>query len=294
MTPIIEARTWAKPAITSLMDGEFRRFQTLFYHTTGIMFTEAKRYFVEKRLASRLAELSYKTPSEYLDALTAQPAGTEMQTLINAMTVNETYFNREHYQFRALTQSILPQVTARRQPGERVRIWSIPCATGEEPYSLAIWLLENWSAVDNFSVEIVASDIDTDVLIDARKGLFSQRSVQHIAPDVMSKYFTRNTRGEYQLSKELRRSVEFTKVNLANQSDTLSYRNFDIVFCRNLLIYFDELSREKALGVIYDALAPGGFCCLGHSESMSRSSNLFKVVRLPDAIVYQKAGQAGR
>jgi chemotaxis protein methyltransferase CheR len=136
-------------------------------------------------------------------------------------------------------------------------------------------------------VEIISSDIDTKVLRQARAGRYSARSVQHVPPLWLEKYFTQ-AKDEYQLCDELRQAVEFTKVNLAESAETQPYRDFDVVFCRNLLIYFDDVSRKTASETFYDALNPGGYICLGHSESMSRFSSLFKVCKFPEAIVYQK------
>jgi chemotaxis protein methyltransferase CheR len=215
----------------------------------------------------------------------------ELQHLINAMTVNETYFYREEYQFRCLVSSIFPEIVARRTPADSrpLRLWSLPCSTGEEPYSLAIYLLQNWPDVDRHDVEIVASDIDTHVLEHARVGLYDDRSVQYLSPLIKARYFLHPAEGLWQLSDDLRGSVEFRPVNLSDRLDMRRHQGaFDVIFCRNLLIYFDDLSRRQAADALFDALRPGGFLCLGHSESMSRISSLFIVRKFPDAIVYQK------
>ena len=137
-------------------------------------------------------------------------------------------------------------------------------------------------------MEILSSDIDTGILNKARIGRYSARSVMHVPAPWLVKYFTR-VGDEYQICQDLREAVEFTRVNLAEPTDTRGYRNFDIIFCRNLLIYFDDLSRKTAAEVFFDALIPGGFVCLGHAESMSRISSLYKVRKFPQAIVYQKS-----
>jgi chemotaxis protein methyltransferase CheR len=172
-----------------------------------------------------------------------------------------------------------------------VRIWIIPSSSGEEAYSIALYLLEYWSAIADWDVEVVSSDIDTRILEQARAGLYSARSIQHLNDTLRRKHFTRTAEG-YQISAELREAVEFTRVNLSERNDTRGYRNFDVIFCRNLLIYFDDASRKAAAETIYDALRPGGFICLGHSESMSRISPLFKIRKFPEAIVYQKPPEA--
>jgi chemotaxis protein methyltransferase CheR len=154
-----------------------------------------------------------------------------------------------------------------------------------------MYLMERWAGLQQWDVEIISSDIDTGILQKARAGRYSARSVQHVPPAWLAKYFTR-IGDEYQLCEDVRQAVEFTRVNLAEPADTRPYRNFDLVFCRNLLIYFDDVSRKAAAETFYDALKPGGFICLGHSESMSRISSLYKVRKFPEAIVYQKSMEA--
>jgi chemotaxis protein methyltransferase CheR len=208
--------------------------------------------------------------------------------LTNLMTVNETYFFREEYQFKCLVDSLLPEVIKQKKQGSVIRIWSIPSSSGEEPYSIALYLTEFWPQIANWDVELISSDIDTDILHKAKLGRYSPRSVQHLPPQLLQQHFKKQLNGDYQISDDYRQSVEFTRVNLNEPADTRAYRGFDIIFCRNLLIYFDDLSRAKAAEVFFDALNPGGFICLGHSESMSRITSLFRVRKFPEAIVYQK------
>ncbi|MBN2232886.1 MAG: protein-glutamate O-methyltransferase CheR [Deltaproteobacteria bacterium] len=272
----------------AISNEDFQKFREFFYRKTGIQFERSKRYFVDKRLVQRIEETGSGSFRGYFTMLRFQASGEELQTLTNLMTVNETYFYREDYQFQCLVDSMLPEVTARRKPGTTLRVWSIPSSSGEEPYSIALYLLEHWPELANWDIELVSSDIDTAILKRAREGSYSQSSVQHLPGETLARHFTVTRDGDYQISDDLRQSVEFTRVNLADPADTRAYRGFDVIFCRNLLIYFDDLSRRKAAEVFYDALNPGGFVCLGHSESMSRISSLFTVRRFPDAIVYQK------
>jgi chemotaxis protein methyltransferase CheR len=220
-----------------------------------------------------------------------QASGEELQHLTNVMTVNETYFLREDYQFQCLVDSILPEIVRHRKSQEPIRIWCIPSSTGEEPYSIAMYLLENWPGINQWDVEIISSDIDTGVLRRARAGLYSERSVQNVPPQWLKKYF-RPVGIEYQLKDDVRQAVEFTRVNLSEPADTARYRNFDVIFCRNLLIYFDDASRKTAADTFYEALNTGGYICLGHAESMSRMSSLFKVCKFPAAIVYRKGTES--
>lgn len=278
-----------KPAAApaTLDEDDLQRFQDFFYRQTGIVFGPAKRYFVERRLLDRIAASGQPSLRAYLLHLRYADKGEEMQNLVNIMTVNETYFYRETYQFQSLTREILPEIVARRR-GAPVSIWSLPCSTGEEPYSIAIWLLENWPQVDAQDVSIEGSDIDTRVLSHARAGIYDTRSVQNLSPAVLDKYFEPVGNGRWRLIAALRSSVEFSLVNLSDRARMRQKRDLDVIFCRNLLIYFDDTSRREAAEALFDALRPGGFLLLGHSESMSRISGLFTVRKLADGIVYQK------
>jgi chemotaxis protein methyltransferase CheR len=181
----------------------------------------------------------------------------------------------------------LPDIVKGKFDNNPIRIWVIPSSSGEEPYSIALYLLEYWAGINNWDIEIISSDIDTKILAQARQGLYSARSVQQLPAKLLMQYFQKTAAG-FQISEDLRQSVEFTRVNLSERADTRAYRNFDVIFCRNLLIYFDDVSRKTAAETFYDALKPGGYICLGHSESMSRISSLYKVRKFPEAIVYQK------
>jgi len=276
---------------TTISDDDFEKFREYFYRKTGISFEPTKRYFVDKRLAERVDVTVSGNFRSYFAMLRFQASGDELQQLTNLMTVNETYFLREEYQFQCLVDSLLPEIVSRKTDQGPIRIWCIPSSSGEEPYSIALYLTERWPGISAWDVEIISSDIDTNILQKARAGRYSARSMQHVPPQWLKKYFTR-VDSEYQLCDDLRQAVEFTKVNLSEPADTRAYRNFDIIFCRNLLIYFDDVSRKAAAETFFDALNPGGYICLGHSESMSRISSLYKVRKFPAAIVYQKSLEA--
>jgi len=266
---------------------EYLKFTEFFYRKTGIRFEESKRYFVDKRLYERIKESGRESFREYFSFMRFEASGNELQSLINVMTINETYFFREEYQFDCLVKSILPEVSAKKARGEPIRIWVLPSSSGEEAYGIAMCLLERWPGITEHDVEIISSDIDTRILDMARAGLYSQRSVQKVPGAYLAKYFKATTRG-YQMVDSLRGAVEFTRVNLLDAADVRAYRDFDVIFCRNLLIYFDDLSRKQAALTFYEALRPGGFFLLGHSESMSRISALFQFRKFPDAMVYQR------
>jgi chemotaxis protein methyltransferase CheR len=252
-----------------------------------MVFTESKRYYVQRRVTERMAATGSATFASYFARLRSDVRG-EIEQFINAFTVNETYFYREDHQLRCLTSDLLPERVKHKRPGESLRIWSVPCSTGEEPYSLAIWLLENWPQVDAYDIEIVGSDIDTRVVEAAREGLFGRRALMRLTPDLIARYFTQEGEDSWRILDELRSSVRFTPVNLVEPGETRPHGRFDVIFCRNVLIYFDDASRRTAAENLYENLAPGGFICLGHTESMSRISPLFDVTRYADAIVYRR------
>ena len=273
----------------SISDDDFEKFKEFFYRKTGIQFEHNKRYFVDKRLCDRIIASHSDSFRSYFTLLRFQASGLELQALVNAMTINETYFFREEYQFDCLVNSILPEIVAAKNNREPIRIWVIPSSSGEEAYTIAMCLLERWSGIDQWDVEIISSDIDTHILNQARAGLYTARSVKNVPAQYLKRHF-KNTPEGYQISDDLRSAVDFTRVNLMEPADVRNYRNFDVIFCRNLLIYFDDLSRKQAAETFYDALQPQGFICLGHSESMSRISSLYKIRKFSDAIVYQKPG----
>ncbi|MDB5535470.1 MAG: chemotaxis protein CheR [Devosia sp.] len=259
------------------------------YARTGMQFGEAKRYYIDRRAADRMAERRVKSFADYLAILRMEPG--EAEQLINSFTVNETYFYREEHQLACLSQSILPEIIRSKGPGDRIRIWSMPCSSGEEPYSIAIWLLENWALVDAYNVEIVGSDIDTDIMAQALVADYGQRALMRLPPALIERYFVPSDGGRMRLIEDLRESITFTPANIMDPTAMARQGRFDVIFCRNLLIYFDETARMRSVHTLFNSLVPGGFICLGHSESMSRISEQFITRRFADAIVYQRPEQ---
>jgi chemotaxis protein methyltransferase CheR len=266
---------------------DLQRLCDFLYRRTGMVFNESKRYYIQRRLDDRMAATRASSFSAYFALLRAAQS-SEVEQFINAFTVNETYFYREDYQLQCLTNDLLRERVEGKPAGEAVRIWSAPCSTGEEPYSIAIWLLENWPLVDDYNIEIVGSDIDTRVIEAARAGRFSKRALMRLEPALIERYFESESEETWLILQDLRDSVRFTQCNLVESAETRGHGQFDVIFCRNMLIYFDDASRRMAADNLFETLAPGGFICLGHSESMSRISPLFEVRRFGDAIVYQR------
>jgi len=275
----------AKP-MTALSDEDVRRVTDHIYRSTGMVFGESKRYYIERRIADRVARTGAPDARTYITRLSTDP--TESETLVNAFAVNETYFFREDHQFAALSAQILPQIVADKRPGDMVRIWSMPCSTGDEAYSIAIWLLENWPLVDAYNIEIVGSDIDTAAIAQAKAGRYAARALARLPERVIDAYFEAEHHHRRKIIDDLRESVRFVWANICDRATLVPLGKFDIIFCRNMLIYFDDASRKVAADNLFDCLQSRGFLLLGHSESMARIGDDFTMVRLDDAIVYRK------
>ena len=256
------------------------------YGATGMRFGPAKGYYVERRMAERMVAAGVAEVGAYLRRLGEDPA--EAQALVNSLTVNETYFYREPHQLACLSRSLLPEVVRGRAPGDKVRLWSAPCATGEEAYSLAIWLLDNWRMVDAYNVEIIGSDIDTRALAAARAGVYGARALERLPRTAVEAYFEPAGPSGRRLIQDLRESVRFGTANLVDPASVAAQGRFDVIFCRNVLIYFDEDSRRRALGLLAARLNPGGFLCLGHAETLAAPPAGLQSRRFPDATVLQR------
>ncbi len=272
---------------------EFERLSDFLYRRTGMIFPELKRYYVQRRVSERMLATGATSFASYFARLRGDVRG-EVEQFINAFTVNETYFYREDHQLQCLTTDLLRERTATKPRSQSIRIWSVPCSTGEEPYSIAMWLLENWPQVDAWDVEIVGSDIDTRALEAAREGVYGRRALMRLSPELVARYFAPVEAERWRIIDDLRQSVRFAPVNLVEPAETRGFGQFDVIFCRNVLIYFDDASRRVAAENLYETLAPGGYICLGHSESMSRISPLFEARRYADAIVHQRPVEASR
>jgi chemotaxis protein methyltransferase CheR len=270
-----------------LSDADFERLREFFYRRTGIQFSSSKRYFVDKRVAACIEESGSDGFATWFARIRLGGEEHLVRRLISRMTVNETYFLRESYQLDCLVGSVLPRVLADGGGDGTVRILSIPCSTGDEPYSIAITLLERWPAIDDVDVQITGVDIDADVVAVARAGVFGARALQHLSDGLRARYFERTGEG-HRIRADLRQVIGFDVGNITDAHDMRRFRGYDVIFCRNLLIYFDELSSRRAAENLYAALRPGGYLFLGHSESMSRISPIFTPVRMREALVYRR------
>ena len=270
----------------ALSAADLARFSDFLYRRTGMLFGENKRYYIDRRIADRMTALGTVDFSDYFAILRGAP--DELETLINVFTVNETYFYREERHFACLSDKLLPTIAANKKPGDKIRIWAVPCSTGEEAYSIAIWLLEHWAMVDAYHVEIVGSDINTRALVQAAEGNYSERALARLPPQLIEQYFEPEHDGNRRIIQDLRESVILTPANLIDAATLAPHGKFDVILCRNVLIYFDDAARATALRNLYDSLVPGGFLILGHTESMAKVYDNFRTRRFGDVVIYQR------
>ncbi|ADD69472.1 MCP methyltransferase, CheR-type [Denitrovibrio acetiphilus DSM 12809] len=268
---------------------DFNDLTAFIYKKSGIKFETKKMYFINKRVARRLEEMHMDDLRDYLRYLKFKDDGTEMQELMNLLTVNETYFFREFNTLETFAEHCLQEITeAKIKRGDRsLRIWSAGCSTGEEPYTLAIIIREMLDNVDDWDVQIHAGDIDEVVLDKAETAMYDDRSIKDVPDAYLRKYFE-VVRGRYLPVRQVRDMVTFEHLNLMDRMSMRTKRNYDFVFCRNVLIYFDDISRKQVVDHFYISLNQGGYIFLGHSESVGRITTAFKVKRFGSNVVYFK------
>ncbi|WP_457644529.1 CheR family methyltransferase [Persephonella sp.] len=210
-----------------------------------------------------------------------------IQELINTITVNETYFFREKYQFDTLIQHIIPELDRKLPPEETINILSAPCSSGEEIYSIAIYLLEEGRYIKKRNFMLLGIDIDSNMIKKAKEGIYNLRSLQQVPKFIIQKYFQKEGKF-YRVKEFLRKSVNFKVVNILDKHKMKRLGKFDVIFCRNMLIYFDERNRREALSTFYNILKKDGYLFLGHAESIPSEFSLFKQVKIGESYLYKK------
>jgi chemotaxis protein methyltransferase CheR len=262
-------------------DAEFRAFQTLIYDEAGIHLNGSKRALLAGRLARRVRELGFGRLREYHEYVRSH--AEERVRMLDRITTNETSFFREPRQFELLETRLLPEWREAAAAGtrtRRIRGWSAGCSSGEEPFTLAMVLLSGCPPADGWEIEIVASDLSTRVLERAKSATFSEQRAARIPRAYLERYMLRGVRSQQGFVKaapELRERVRFERVNLIDEQDAVEGR-FDLIFCRNVLIYFDATSKAQVLRRLQSQLAPGGYLFLGHAESLARGESRMKPV----------------
>ena len=279
--------SWQGGRAVMMTDEEFRLLRDLIADYCGIYFNDSLKYLVERRLQPRLPVHGVTTFRDYYRLLKYGPeAQREFDEIVERVTTNETYFFREAYQLQAFAEEVLPDVLASRDPKEPVRIWSAGCSTGEEPYSIAM-LLDELGVIEERRFEIFGNDISRKVLSTAREGVYRESSFRATEPRYIDRYFEREG-ATYRLSDQIRNRVTFGHLNLMDESSMAILSHVDVVFCRNVIIYFDARARSRLLDVFHRKMRPGGYLLLGHSESLINASTEFELVPLKHDIVYRK------
>ena len=270
-----------------LPDDVFRQLRDQIYKRSGMYFADTSKYLLQKRLSPRARELNFDSFQKYFYFLQYDPrAEAEFDQIFDLVTTNETYFFREPAQLAAFIEEIVPDILSRKTV-KKVRIWSAGCSSGEEPYSIAI-LLSEAGLYERATFEIFASDLNQAVLARARKGHYRESAFRATSANLREKYFTREADGSWRISDEIRNRVSFGRLNLYDEARVSLLGNLDIVFCRNVIIYFDDLSKKVVVNNFYNRLVDGGYLLLGHSESLISLSTQFKLRHLKHDMVYQK------
>lgn len=265
---------------------DFDALRRLIHEYCGIWLGDSKLIFLQARLSARLQARSISSAQEYYYFLKYDPHGArEMQRLIDAVTVNETWFFREIEPVKAWRDGVLPDLVKR---GNRLRLWSAGCATGEEPYTLAMLLLESYPATAATRFEILATDISQQALEVARAGVYDPYSLRHTESRWLAKYFQSVPGGRQQVNENVRRLVHFGQANLVDPALARRVRAMDVILCRNVIIYFDEPSRRTVLTNFFSTLKPGGHLMMGHSESLFHTVTPFEIARVRGTIMYRK------
>ncbi len=275
--------------IKRLSDEEFKKFAKLVHDESGIFMKETKITLLSNRLRKRLQLLKIEEFSDYYDylvKLTGDAKIKEYELLLDVVSTNETYFFRNERHFEALTKHCFPEI-AKTKTNKKLKIWSAACSTGEEPYTLAICLLENMNLFPGWDVEIVATDIALSVLEFAKKGIYSGRRIEKVEPALLAKYFTPipGEEKEYKVKDSLRKIVKFDSLNFFKDSVKFP-KDVDIIFCRNVMIYFDKDHQRTLVADFYKSIRDEGFLFIGHSETLHSVSEDFKYQKIIESPVY--------
>lgn len=277
------------PAVT---DKEFKDLRALIYKTTGIDIPERRKYLVENRLGPRLKELKLKNFTEYYQYLTASSSkNNELTKLYEKITTNETSFFRDTKQLEAFRKNVLEDIIQRQKKAgtKEINIWSAGCSSGEEAYTLGIMLHEMLRAsIIGWKITITANDISEDMIKKAREGVYNEHSLRSTPQEMLDRYFSKEPAG-YRIHPKVQDLINFDVLNLNDpQAVKMRVPKSHVIFCRNVVIYFDDEMRKRVLNLFYDNLYDGGYLVLGHTESIHKYTRAFKPCQNTGNIIYQK------
>ena len=264
-----------------LNDANFELYRDLIYSESGITFTPTNRSILESRLKERLREKGFDSVKTYFDKIKQDKE--ELKGFLDSITTNLTRFFRNQAQFDALENFVIPELmnNIKKVPGT-IRIWSAGCSTGEEPYTLSMLLSEILPKAWNY--EITASDISLKCLMTAKEGFYAENRIVGIPDNYLAKYFDK-VDGGYKVHADIQSKIKFDYHNLKNDSQQ---RNLDVVFCRNVIIYFDEAAQTAVINRFWDSMASKSFLFIGHSESLFGMNTKFEFLKTEWATLYKK------
>ena len=273
--------------IKRLTEEEFNKFAKLIYEESGIFLKETKITLLSNRLRKRLQPLNLKEFSEYYDylqKLTGEQRKKEYEMLLDVVSTNETYFFRNERHFDALTQVCIPELVKIKK-NRKLRIWSAACSTGEEPYTIAICVLENMHLLNGWDIQILGTDIAPSVLDFARIGEYSGRRIEKVPPKFLEKYFIpkKDEPGVYAVKDELKKLTNFYYLNFFKDRFPV---DMDVIFCRNVMIYFDKIYQRRLVADFYKSINDTGYLFIGHSETLHSISEDFEYRKILESPVY--------
>jgi chemotaxis protein methyltransferase CheR len=275
-----------------MSEEEFRLLRDFIHERFGLYFDDTQRASLRSRLVGRLASLDLLSFEDYYHYLRFAPQrAEELRRMVTHLTNNETYFFREAAQLAVLQDTLLRTLKDHKAAGDErtLRILSAGCSTGEEPHTLAMIVYDSGLFFWGWEVQVIGLDVDEAALEKARKGLYFHNSFRSLNPALVDKHFQRQGTGS-QVKDNIRRLVSFREGNLVDPASYEGLRPLDMIFCRNVLIYFSDTTILRVVRLFHELLAPGGYLFLGHAESLSRITDLFTAVRFQGAMVYQKGG----
>jgi chemotaxis protein methyltransferase CheR len=276
-------------ASLTMSDAQFEKLRKIIYDRAGIHFQDNKKYVLESRLSRRLEELEFENFDQYLLFLTAGPYQMdEFQEMFNRITINETSFFRNEPQLEVFEHTVLPQLLEARKAKKTLRIWSAACSSGEEPYTLAIQIHRSLGVrLMDWRIEILGTDISEKVLLHAQEGRYVHYAVRTVNPMILSRYFKQEG-SFYVLDPTIRSMVHFEKLNLKDGIAARRFGKWDVIFCRNVMIYFDDKMKTHCAKLFHDQLEPDGTLFIGHSETLRSIPVPLQPMPIPQAFAYTR------
>ncbi len=281
------------PLTIKMSDAQFASLRRIIYDRSGIHFPDNKKYVLESRLGRRLEEMEIDDYDQYITFLSAGPyAADEFQEMFNKITINETSFFRNEPQLDVFEQTVLPKLLEARASSKRLRLWSAACSSGEEPYTLAIQIHRSLGmrAMD-WRIEVLGSDISENILNSAQAGRYADYAMRTTPALVKGRYFKQEG-SEWIIDPTVKSMVSFQLHNLKDRLAAKRFGKFDVIFCRNVMIYFDEQMREQVVNTFTDSLADDGVLFIGHSETLRGLNTPFEQSPIPQGFCYSKGHPA--